>query len=168
MLNYSVFQRRNPQDKDAAPRFYGSVQCTETVSLNEFAKHIASHGSVYSRADVAAILTLAVDCLREMLLKGCKVELGDLGNFYPSLSSDSTATAKEYDPTDHVKSVNVNWERGTLFLNLKKDATFNLVAIRSVQRAVLKAVKNGETVVDLYPEEGEEGVTTNEEGGAEE
>ena len=76
MLDYSVSSRRNPMDKDAAPRFYASAQCNKVVSLDEFAKHIASHGSVYKRADIGAVLTMAVDCLREMLLNGYKVGLG--------------------------------------------------------------------------------------------
>ena len=45
--------------------------------------------------------------------------------------------------------MNVNWERGVSFLNLKESAEFNLVAIRSVQKKVLKAMKNGESVVNL-------------------
>ena len=98
---------------------------------------------------------MAVDCLREMLLNGYKIELGDMGNFYISLSSEGTLTAKEFNPIHHVKSVNVNWERGLSFLNLKENAEFNLVAIRAVQKKVLKAVKNGDTTINLVEEEEE-------------
>ena len=41
------------------------------------------------------------------------------------------------------------WDCGQEFKNLLADAEFNLVASRSAQAAVLKAVKAGETVVDL-------------------
>ena len=152
MLDYSVSSRRNPMDKDAAPRFYASAQCNKVVSLDEFAKHIASHGSVYKRA----VLTMAVDCLREMLLNGYKVGLGDLGSFYVSLSSEGTATPNDFNPAIHIKSVNVIWERGTDFNNLKDEAEYNQVAIRAVQKKVLKAVKNGETTVSIVDEEEEE------------
>ena len=140
-------------DKDAAPRFYASAQCNKVVSLDEFAKHIASHGSVYKRADIGAVLTMAVDCLREMLLNGYKVGLGDLGSFYVSLSSEGTATPNDFNPAIHIKSVNVIWERGTDFNNLKDEAEYNQVAIRAVQKKVLKAVKNGETTVSIVDEE---------------
>ena len=153
MLDYSVSSRRNPMDKDAAPRFYASAQCNKVVSLDEFAKHIASHGSVYKRADIGAVLTMAVDCLREMLLNGYKVGLGDLGSFYVSLSSEGTATPNDFTPAIHIKSVNVIWERGTDFNNLKDEAEYNQVAIRAVQKKVLKAVKNGETTVSIVDEE---------------
>lgn len=153
MIDYSVSGRVNPKEKDAPPRFYASAQTNKVVSLDEFSKHIASHGCVYKRADIAAVLTMAVDCLREMLLNGYKIELGDMGSFYVSLSSEGTLTAKEFKPELHVKSVNVNWERGLTFLNLKENAEFNQVAIRSVQKKVLKAVKNGENVINLTEEE---------------
>ena len=157
MLDYSVSARLNPMEKDAPARFYASAQTNKVMDLNAFARHIANHGCVYKRADIAAVLTMAVDCLREMLLSGTKVQLGDLGNFYVSFHSEGTTTAKEFNPEIHIKSVNVNWERGADFLNLKEEATFNQVAIRAYQRKMLAAVKNGETTVDLSkPEEDEE------------
>lgn len=152
MIDYSVSARMNPMEKSAPPRYYASAQTNEVMNLDDFAKHIATHGCVYKRADIAAVLTMAVDCLREMMLNGVKVQLGDLGNFYVSFSSEGAMTAKEFNPLIHVKSVNVNWERGIAFENLKKDTEFNQVAIRAVQKKVLKAVKNGETTVVLVDE----------------
>ena len=159
MLDYSVSARVNPREKGAPPRFYASHQTNKIVSLDDFTRHIASHGCVYKRADIAAVLTMAVDCLREMLLNGYKIEMGDLGSFYISFSSEGTLTAKDFNPIHHIKSVNVNWQRGIDFLNMKEDAEFNLVAIRAVQKKVIKAVKNGDTTVNLAedPEESDEG-----------
>ena len=45
-------------------------QYTDVMTIEKFAKHITSHGSVYSRADISGILYMAVDCMREMLLEG--------------------------------------------------------------------------------------------------
>ena len=88
-----------------------------------------------------------------MLLSGTKVQLGDLGNFYVTFSSEGTLTPTDFNPEIHIKKVNVNWERGLDFQNLKEDATFNLVAIRSIQKKVLKAVKNGESTVTIVEDE---------------
>ena len=153
MLDYSVSARVNPREKGAPPRFYASHQTNKIVSLDDFSRHIASHGCVYKRADIAAVLTMAVDCLREMLLNGYKIEMGDLGSFYISFSSEGTLTAKDFNPIHNIKSVNVNWQRGIDFLNMKEDAEFNLVAIRAVQKKVIKAVKNGDSTVNLMEEE---------------
>lgn len=157
MLDYSVSGRPNPMEKGTPPRYYAFAQRNQVMNLDQFSRHIANHGCVYKRADISAVLTMAVDCLREMLLNGNKVQLGDLGSFYISFSSEGTNTADEFNPNIHIKSVNVNWERGVSFLDLKEDAEFNLVAIRAVQRKVLQAVKKGETTVDLSkPAEEEE------------
>ena len=43
----------------------------------------------------------------------------------------------------------VQWEPGQQFKNLLEDAEFNLVASRSAQAAVIKAIKEGKTNVDL-------------------
>ena len=157
MIDYSVSARPNPMEKDAPARYYAFAQSNQVMNLDQFAKHIATHGCVYKRADISAVLTMAVDCLREMLLNGTKVQLGDLGNFYISFSSEGATTADEFNPLIHIKSVNVNWERGIGFLNLKEEAEFNQVAIRSVQKKVLQAVKKGETTVDLSKPSEEEG-----------
>lgn len=153
MIDYSVAARPNPRDRDAAPKFYATAQINKVMDLEEFAKHIATHGCVYNRADIAAVLTMAVDCLHEMVLNGFKVQLGDLGSFYVSLSSKGTTTAADFNPINDIKSVKVNWERGSEFFDLKEEAEFNQVAIRAVQKRVMKAVKNGDNTVTLTEED---------------
>lgn len=141
--------RGNPMNSSAEKKAYGCAQYTELMNLNEFAEHIAGHGCVYSRADIAAILTMAVDCMRELLLQGQRITLGDLGVFSISLNSVGADTADAYNPSIHVKRVKVNWSCGDRFLNLLDDATFNLVPTRKAASLLVKALKAGETIVDL-------------------
>ena len=163
MLNYSIAMRSNPIDKGAPKKAYATSQYSEVMNINQFAEHIASHGSVYKRSDVAAILTMAVDCLREQLLEGKKVELGDLGFFYVRISGEGAPSAAEYNPAIYVKKLNVKWQCGARFKDLLGEAVFNLVAPRSVSQKVLKAHKAGETTVDISPEVTEE--ETDDQGG---
>ena len=74
MINYSIsINSCKPGTKKTeqtyATKAYGTSQCTEVIDIHKFAKHISDHGSVYSRGDVVGLLTQAVDCLREMMLK---------------------------------------------------------------------------------------------------
>ena len=135
-------------------------QYTDVMTIEKFAKHITSHGSVYSRADISAILYMAVDCMREMLLEGKKVRLGDLGDFSLLLGSKGAETADKFT-AQNINQVKVQWEPGKEFKNLLDDAEFNLVASRSAQAAVLKAIKEGKTNVDLNapidPDGGDDG-----------
>ena len=61
-INYSLALRSNPSDLDATPKYHATPQVTDVLDINQFAQHIADHGCVYSRADIQAILTMAVGC----------------------------------------------------------------------------------------------------------
>ena len=135
---------------------FAIAQYADVMTIEKFAKHIATHGCVYSRADISAILYMAVDCMREQLLEGKKIRLGDLGDFSVSLQSKGAESADKFS-AQNITGVNVNWECGSEFKNLLADAEFNLVASRSAQAAVLKAIKAGETVVDLNNPEADGG-----------
>jgi len=166
MVNYSIYLRKNPNRPDEDKKAYGTVQYLEVMDIDKFAAHIASHGCVYSRADIAAILTLAVDCMKEQLLAGQKVCLGDLGSFYLSMNCRGALTPDAFNPEIHVKKLYVNWERGDMFTDLKEEATFNLVANRKAQRLILKALKTGQTSVELAEPDTEGGAADDEEGAA--
>lgn len=80
-INYSIAMLGNPIDEDAPKKAYAKSQYTNILTLDKFAGHIASHGSKYNRADIYAVLMQTVDCMREMLLEGKRIEMGDLGVF---------------------------------------------------------------------------------------
>ena len=145
---------KTPDTKDEAlvesvvTNYFATAQYTEVMTIEKFARHIADHGTTYSRADIMAILYMAVDCMREQLLEGKKIRLGELGDFSLSLSSKGAETAEKFS-SQNIQRVTVCWEPGSEFRNLLADAEFNLVATRSAQAAVLKAIKEGKTNVDL-------------------
>lgn len=130
---------------------FGVAQYTDVMDIDKFARHIASHGCVYSRADISAILNMAVDCMREQLLDGKKIRLGDLGDFAVAISSMGVKDPAQFG-AGNIKDVKVVWTAGQQFMNLMGDAEFNLVASRAAQAKVIKAVKSGETTVDLQPD----------------
>lgn len=152
MVNYSVVMRGNPMDEEAPKRAYASAQYAEVMDINKFAEHIASHGCVYKRADIMAVLTMAVDCMREQLLAGQKIQLGDLGDFAVGITSTGADNPQDFNPANHIKKLHVNWSPGQRFQTLLEDATFNLVATRKAARLVVKALKAGKTNVDLTGE----------------
>ena len=152
MINYSISLRANPSDQDAPKKAYANAQYSEIMTLDKFAEHISTHGSKYNRADIQAVLIQAVDCMREQLLAGQKIQLGDLGDFSISINSIGAESSAAYNPAIHVRKLNVNWSAGTRFQNLQEEAMFNLVATRKAARLVVKALKAGKTSVDLTGE----------------
>mgnify|MGYP000112567288 FL=1 len=153
-INQAKKDGKEPDKKDTdlvkteKQNAFAISQYTDVMTIEKFAKHITSHGSVYSRADISAILYMAVDCMREMLLEGKKIRLGDLGDFSLLLGSKGAETADKFT-AQNITNVKVQWEPGQQFKNLLDDAEFNLVASRSAQAAVIKAIKEGKTNVDL-------------------
>ena len=153
-INQAKKDGKEPDKKDTdlvkteKQNAFAISQYTDVMTIEKFAKHITSHGSVYSRADISAILYMAVDCMREMLLEGKKIRLGDLGDFSILLSSKGAETADKFT-AQNITNVKVQWEPGQQFKNLLDDAEFNLVASRSAQAAVIKAIREGKTNVDI-------------------
>ena len=153
-INQAKAEGKQPDAKDVAlvetvvTNYFATAQYTEVMTIEKFARHIADHGTTYSRADIMAILYMAVDCMREQLLEGKKIRLGELGDFSVALSSKGAETAEKFS-SQNIQRVAVSWEPGSEFRNLLADAEFNLVATRSAQAAVLKAIKEGKTNVDI-------------------
>lgn len=85
----------NNSKSKAYGKTYGRIVHTETLSTDDFARHISEHGSPFDRATVAGVLMAACDCLVELTFDSKKVRLGDLGTFY--MSAESTG---EEDPED--------------------------------------------------------------------
>ena len=86
--------------------------------------------------------------MKEMVLEGKKVYLGELGAFYPAVSSTGATSASEFT-AGNIKKLTVNWTRGSDLKNMIHEANFNLVATRASQQAVVAAEKAGATEVTL-------------------
>ncbi|CDA96492.1 dNA-binding protein [Prevotella sp. CAG:1320] len=88
------------------------------------------------------------ECLVEQLLNGNKIQLGELGTFGISISSEGAESIEKF-ASKNIKEVNILFTPGVDLENLIGRAEFNPVASRAAQQATLKAEKAGETLVDL-------------------
>ena len=148
MIEFSVFMMRNPLKPELPEKAYAKSQVSEIWPLEKFAKHIADHNGVYSRGTVKGVLADSCECLVEQLLDGKKVELGELGTFGISLSSEGAPSVKEFS-AKNIKAVNILFAPGPDFENLIGRAEFKQVTSRAAQAATLKAEKAGDDTVDL-------------------
>ena len=138
MIKYSVGMRKNPSS--GVYKAYATAQVTETLTLPQFAEHISEHHSKYGKGDIYCVLIEMVSCMREQLLLGNKIQLGDMGNFYITLSSKGADTCADFS-SQNIKAVNVTWERGKDFKDLVEDAGFEEVGTRKEQAELLKNKK---------------------------
>ncbi len=161
-IEYSLFGRYiDTREKEKGRKVYAHAQITGKMSLYQFAEHICSHGSVYHVADVAGVLTTAVECLREQLLLGMKVELGYMGEFSITLHCTGADDEESFSTKDNIKSIEVKWDKGDKFVNMLQDATFRYMGTREQQKANKKV--NKEEVHDsIYNYDGSEGTDSSD------
>ncbi|MBQ5713094.1 MAG: HU family DNA-binding protein [Bacteroidaceae bacterium] len=152
MIKYSIaIKGTKPGTKKAEiteTKAYGEAQTDEILSLDEFCKHIAEHHSPFSKGTIKGVLSDAVGCLREQLLAGNKVKLGDLGDFHVELATKGAKTTEEFN-TSYIENVNVRWTPGKDFKNLRSEADFQLVPNRKAQSKAIETVKNTDTIQGL-------------------
>ena len=148
MIDYSVYMQPNPMDETVAPKAYAKAQMRELMTFAKFIEHIAKHNGVYTRGTVRGVVVDMCECLVEQLLEGKKIQLGELGSFWISLTSEGAESMEKFT-AENIKSVNIVFTPGTDFENLIGKAEFNVVASRLAQAATLKAIKTGATTVDL-------------------
>ncbi len=115
--------KRTPQTGENAGKelWYATVVTDREMNFEEFVDHISSHNSPYSRGTVHGVMMDMLDCLKELILDGKSVRLGDLGLFSIGMSSrgevsrDKVTSASVQDIHLLVKNTK-NWSN----LELKK------------------------------------------------
>lgn len=153
MIDYSVYMMTPTFSRDETPKAYAKNQVSEIWTLEKFAKHIADHNGVYSRGTVKGVISDMCECLVEQLLNGNKIQLGELGTFGISISSEGAESIDKFT-AKNIKAVNILFDPGKDFENMIDRADFNPVASRAAQIATLKAEKAGESTVDLAATKG--------------
>lgn len=134
--------------KSADGKYYACAQINEKTSLKQFSKLIAMQTTV-SRADVTAVLVSAVENLVMELQRGNQVEFGELGKFRLQLSSVGTENAVDFKSDINITDVNIQFVPGEELAKIFENLEFTQVASRAVQRAALKAEKEGAKTLDL-------------------
>lgn len=121
-IRYVVRPKRNPQDKDAQPRFYAVVASRGTTTTRELAENISS-ATTLQLPDVVAVLASLQLVVCEELAKGNVVSLGSLGYLKMTMNSKGALTGKMFSIKNHLKGVNCRFITSK-HLKLTADATF--------------------------------------------
>ena len=132
MIDYSVFMMKSTFAPDSKPKAYAKLQLRETWDMERFAKYMAEHYRTYNRGMVKGLLTDVSACLAELLLKGIKVNLGELGTFGTTISCSGAESVEAFKKKD-IKSLNVVFTPGSDLKDLVDRAEFNLVASRATR-----------------------------------
>ena len=141
------YQNKN-QYSPAFGKYYGRIVHTETLTIDEFANHISTHGSPFDRATILGLLAAACDCLVELTLDSKRVRLGDLGTFYMSAETEGAAKANEFT-ADNIKRVHLRF-----WPNQKRSYPLDSVSVRKIASFTDLSHWNESTPDDDSSEEG--------------
>ncbi len=137
-LKFSVSLRQLPGTAAGTMKYYPTLQSSERNLLDALVNHITSHNSKFNKADLEGVLTEIVSCMKEMLLDGDIVQLGDdFGSFRLSITSggmtqEEMEASDGYFDTNLIKSVHVVWNKGRTFRGLKP-ADFSFTEVTTLK-----------------------------------
>lgn len=121
-VNYGVSPRKNPRDREAAPKFYGQIVSNQSISIDELAEVIASRCTV-KLADVLGVVTAFEAEMKKSLLNSEVVELDRIGRFRVTVSGKGAATEDDFHP-DLIASVNVRYAPAKYIKEVLSKAVF--------------------------------------------
>lgn len=140
-IPYSLILRQaKPGKPEQGNKTFPAAQYRQVLDLSSMAAHMTAHSSKYDKGDIMAVVTQLASCIREQLLLGNKVTLGDLGSFSVSLGAEAANNAEEFS-TSQIKRVPVRWSPSNALSNLEKEASFEYVGTREAQAEARKAEK---------------------------
>ena len=102
---YKVIERKNPQKREEAPKYYGMIVSMDQITIEEIASRISSSCTV-TRHDCLAVLSALQEQIIYALQEGKRVHLGDIGCFRVIVNGLGSETADDYN-TSSMKRLKV-------------------------------------------------------------
>ena len=125
ILKYKMVPRRHPQNKNEQPKWYAKAVQDRTIDFEDLVTHMSEHNSPYSRGVIHGVLTDMLDCVKELVLDGKSVRLGDLGLFSVGLKTTGAKVREKWSVAANVLGVTLNVRNTKTWSNaeLRKNTT---------------------------------------------
>ena len=118
MIELYLSKVTETSESEQAGKLYARVSYKQNMDIHDMAVHMAHHNTAFSEGLIVGVLTDFVKCVREMVLSGNTVKVGNLCIFKATVEANALETL--YDAqTDKVASANFTREE------LKKDVKFS-------------------------------------------
>ena len=82
MIELYLSKVTESSESEQAGKLYARVSYKETMGIHEMAEHMAHHNTAFSEGLIVGVLTDFVKCVREMVLSGNTVKVGNLAIFW--------------------------------------------------------------------------------------
>lgn len=117
ILKYKKYQKKDNNNPNSEPLWYARAVQDRTVDFDGLVTHMSEHNSPYSRGVIHGVLTDMLDCVKELVLDGKNVRLGDLGLFSINLKTKGAVAAEDWKVASHLKGVRLNVRNTKMWSN---------------------------------------------------
>jgi len=121
-MKYKLIRKRNPSDPENYNKFHAIPVYNDLVSLKEISRYISKRSSLTS-GDIVNVLTNLTEVLPEFLAEGKRVQLGDLGIFRLSFSSEGVDKESDFN-VSKIRNTKIIFSPGKDMKNNIKNTRF--------------------------------------------
>ena len=111
---------------EQAGKTYARVSYKQTLSVQDMAKHMSEHNTMFSEGSITGILIDFVKCVREQVLNGNTVKIDNLAIFKATVEANPLEVLYDAD-TDKVASATI----GTLPEGAKTGAAVKTIKLQA-------------------------------------
>ena len=106
-ITYKVVPKKNPQDLNAAPKYYAQVVVTGKDSTASIANELAQN-STMNRGEIVGFLTMLQDIISNRLVQGRSIDLLGLCDISPKISSSGADSEAKFNANTHILKIGIN------------------------------------------------------------
>ena len=92
MIELYLSKINESSETEQAGKLYARVSYKETLSVQDMAKHMAEHNTMFSEGSITGILIDFVKCVREQVLMGNTVKIDNLAIFKATVEANGLET----------------------------------------------------------------------------
>ena len=111
-------------ETEQAGKLYARVSYKQAMTIQDMARHMAEHNTVFSESSILGVLTDFVKCVREMVLMGNTVKIENLAIFKATVEANALEVLYDAEQ-DKVATASI----GTLAEGLKTGAAVKTVKL---------------------------------------
>ena len=92
MIELYLSKVTETSETEQAGKLYARVSYKQTLGVQEMARHMAEHNTVFSEGSILGVLTDFVKCVREQVLNGNTVKIDNLAIFKATVEANGLET----------------------------------------------------------------------------
>ena len=124
MIELYLSKVTESSETEQAGRLYARVSYKQTLSVQDMARHMSEHNTMFSEGSITGILIDFVKCVREQILMGNTVKIDNLAIFKATVEANALETLYDAE-NDKVASASM----GTLAEGAKTGAAVKTVKL---------------------------------------